>query len=92
MSAYLDALALLRTAQNNMGPDQSCLDDEGRDNWDLISKCCDGLENLKRQHDLLLAAMEFAREKIAYLHMEAGDGDCHYQIIDDAIAAVEGGA
>jgi len=40
----------------------------------------------------LLAALEFAKEKIAELHIEAGDGECHYPMIDDAIAREKGGA
>ena len=45
-----------------------------------------------KQRDELLAALEFACKKIADLHLEAGDGDCHYPIINDAIASVKGGA
>lgn len=44
------------------------------------------------QRDELLSALEFAREKIAELHIEAGDGDCHYPLIDDAIGRAKGGA
>ena len=47
---------------------------------------------VEQQRDELLAALEFARGKIAELHIEAGDGDCHYPLIDDAIARAEGGA
>ena len=46
----------------------------------------------EQQRDRLLAVLEFAREKIAELHAESGDGECHYPIIDDAIASVKGGA
>lgn len=46
-------------------------------------------KDAEKQRDDLLAALEFAREKIAELHVEAGDGDCHYPIIDDAIASVK---
>ncbi len=52
----------------------------------------DAMRDVEQQRDVLLTALEFAREKVAYLHIEAGDGDCHYQIIDDAIASVKGGA
>lgn len=46
----------------------------------------------EKQRDDLLAAIEFARDKISELHLEAGDGDCHYPIVDDAIEFVKGGA
>lgn len=38
-----------------------------------------------KQRDELLAALEFARDKIAELHIAAGDGECHYPMINDAI-------
>mgnify|MGYP001484262299 FL=1 len=47
---------------------------------------------VKKQRDELLAALEFACAKISDLHLEAGDGDCHYPIINDAISSVKGGA
>lgn len=47
---------------------------------------------VKKQRDELLATLEFACAKISDLHLEAGDGDCHYPIINDAIASVKGGA
>lgn len=47
---------------------------------------------ISRQRDLLLEALEFARQKIAELHIDAGDDDCHYPIIDDAITAGRGTA
>ena len=48
--------------------------------------------SLRKQRDDLLAALEFSREKIAELHIEVGDGDCHYPLIDDAIASVKDSA
>ena len=50
-----------------------------------IARTREAITSLIRQRDELLAALEFAREKIAELHIEAGDCDCHYPIIDDTI-------
>lgn len=50
------------------------------------------VEAITKQRDELLVALEFACKKISDLHLEAGDGDCHYPIINDAIASVKGGA
>ena len=47
---------------------------------------------VKKQRDELLAALEFACKKIADLHLDAGDGDCHYPIINDAISSMKAGA
>lgn len=43
------------------------------------------LQSLKQQRDDLLEALEFARSKITDLHISAGDGECHYPMINDAI-------
>jgi hypothetical protein len=40
----------------------------------------------------LLSALEFSRDKISELHLEAGEGECHYPIINDAIDFVKGSA
>jgi len=50
------------------------------------------VEEVIKQRNELLDALEFARDKISELHLEAGDGDCHYAAINDAIASVKGGA
>ena len=50
------------------------------------------LADVVKQRDELLAALEFACKKIADLHLDAGDGDCHYPIINDAISSMKGGA
>lgn len=33
----------------------------------------------------LRMALDFARQKVSDLHADAGDGDCHYPIINDAL-------
>ena len=53
----------------------------------LAAQRLEALKEAKRQRDELLAALEFARAKIEALHIDNGDGDCYYPIIDDAIAA-----
>lgn len=53
-----------------------------RDTFDAMERVA---KEALRQRDELQNALAFAREKIAELHTEAGDGDCHYPIIDDAI-------
>lgn len=45
-----------------------------------------GWRELEKQRDELLAALKFARDKIASLHIELGDGECHYPILDYAEA------
>lgn len=47
------------------------------------------VEQLTRQRDLAVSALQFAQEKITELHIEAGDGDCNYPMIDDALDAIK---
>lgn len=62
-----------------------------KSNWYVVENARfeEKLTDSQHKVKVLTDALEFAQQTIGTLHLDAGDGECHYPIIDDALDYVK---